>query len=249
MSTFTQIASFDFFHEYWGTEKAPISFSFLPAPPPQSDQLKLLNRAGGADLFALSDWTTEPVTVAIASNDPVVFDMTEKLDFESVARFHHDVTGEEDVVEFTLVSPNDMSRRQRGDQSIATISLTGLVNLRATPAKINLSAQSVSAHWVYHVLGIAREAPVRIVDPAGLAEFQEIDGKELLDGRWARRWQSLEPITLKHRPPQRFALEQLRPAPQGPVSLVSVLPAASPPVQRASDGVDGSNHCHIFIQL
>ncbi|WP_300019840.1 hypothetical protein [uncultured Roseobacter sp.] len=139
--------------------------------------------------------------------------------------------------------PSDAPRTLGADICVLEIDLPaeGLRDL-------TLSLEAVESHWAYHLVGMRDLDGLEVIDSAGEMRFEDLGLLDLPDGRPARVIRTAEALAARARPGERFALQKS--GAFGPETLVSVLPAATPPFKPIPEsGAPARLQSDIFVTL
>ncbi|MBU3030113.1 hypothetical protein KNW02_08275 [Paracoccus sp. XHP0099] len=190
----------------------------------------------GADL-------PERVTLTLLAQSPDLCRVTQGYDWHRVPVLK--LAEGEDQVRFGTRPEDGDEARRMGDWRVVLLD----VALAADPPRdIEVHFSAVAAYWAYWLTGRGLRDDIRIVDPHDAAQFDDLGPATLPDGREARVIRSAEPLALRARPTERFALQYE--GQFGPVMLVPVLPAAGVNTRKLTgDGADDRLQADIYVTL
>ena len=219
-----------------------------PAEPPVRLAIPrgmAVRRVGGRHAVILPDRQDPPDQVSLTL-------MWESVDFCMITKGYDwgavpvlDVQAGLDDLTFGGEPPRSTEMRGPGDRRIAQLDIA---ITDGAARDIHLGFDAVAPLWTYHLTGRGLRDDVQIVDTGNAVRFDDLGVQPLPSGAPARVLRSTEPLALRARPTQRFALQYE--GRFGPVVLVPVLPAAGAKTRPiVEDGAAGRLQSDIYVTL
>ena len=216
-------------HSYYAPAPPPLTIG--PADPDTFRRSSLLLRGSGAEFLLIEDGDApSPVTrivLDVICRTPEVISVTQGAGWRAlpviVLPLGRDVGAPEQA------GSHLDAGLSRGEQRLARLA----IELDPEgPRTVELRMRAQRSRWAYHVTGPGH-GDVLVEDTEGEVEFEDLGQVTLPNGVPAKVIRSRDPLPLRARAAQRFALTT--PGPFGPKVIVPILPVAGP-VSAAATG-------------
>lgn len=232
-------------HAYFGLEAPPVSVQLQDART--FGRAGCLLRQRGAVAHVLVDEDEPPpgaCALALVANTPDVIAVTKGGVWGGAAEITAPLG--QDEIDFAEAPAAEAAPvRGRFAPQLATLEIALPTEGRRD---LTLKFEAVASHWAYHVIGLDEAEGLAVVDTTGAVSFDDLGTQELPNGQAARVIRSAQAVAARARPAERFSLQKA--GPFGPETLVSVLPAGTPPYKPIPDaGAEAPLQSDIFVTL